>query len=149
MNAKQKNFILRRLIPFISREHGRGFAMGTWKKNLPVGWVEEFDNISRKVPFCGTVACIGGTTQLLCHPKSHKQISNRTLGKIFGLSREQVQGLCFYWEPGDANCMEYAWPEKFADAFADAKTPYGKAMVAVRLLKEVVRTEGACLKTGN
>ena len=37
MNAKQKKFILNKLIPFILREEGRGFAMEVWKIKEEVG----------------------------------------------------------------------------------------------------------------
>lgn len=145
MNAKSKKFILNKLIPFVTREHGCGFAMSTWKKKLPVGFSAEFDDLEREIPVCGTVACLGGSTQLLRYPKVRAQMSWKAMGKILGISEEQAHGLFFYWKPADRRYGNYAWPKKFAVAFGNAKTPYGKAMVAVRLLKEVVKTEGACL----
>ncbi len=34
MNAKQKKFITEKLIPFILRAEGNGFAMDTWKQDF-------------------------------------------------------------------------------------------------------------------
>jgi hypothetical protein len=150
MNATQKKFILRKLIPFISQEHGRGFAMSTWvnRSNGPGDLLEE-DSVERRVPKCGIVACIGGSIQLL----AKRNTGVRGAAKILGLTEKQTDALFHRWENGDEidfdGSLRTAWPEKFRRAFANARTAYGKAMVAVRLLKEVVKTEGACLNSGN
>ena len=143
MNAKQKKFILNKLIPFITREHGRGFGMENWRYRAPVGEISYQDGVERKVPVCGTVACIGGSTQILCDTRAR---CNRAMGRILGLTPNQAGGLFYRWEADDDPYGgKFKWPEKFSAAFERAKTPYGKAMVAVRLLKEVVRTNGECL----
>jgi hypothetical protein len=143
MNARQKNFILNKLIPFITREHGRGFGMSSWRWAGTPGEISAQDNVERKIPVCGTVACIGGSVQILKKSKA----KDRGLAKILGLTTRQVKGLFYRWEPGCYTDEVTAWPEKFAVAFDKAITPYGKAMVAVRLLKEVVKTNGQCLET--
>lgn len=149
MNAKQKKFILKKLIPFVAREHGRGFAMSTWvNKDDGAGAEAYHDDAPRIVPVCGTVACLGGSTQILAKSRTSSilgRASNRTLARILGLTAAQASGLFFYWEPDDDFCHTHAWPRTFQTKFAQARTPYGKAMVAVRLLKEVVRTNGECL----
>ena len=145
MNATQKKFILKKLIPFITREHGCGFGMSNWRYEALPGVFASQDEVERRVPVCGTVACLGGSTQILAKTRA----KSRGLSKILGITKKQADGLFYRWEPDDYQGNGTAWPEKFAVAFSRAKTPYGKAMVAVRLLKEVVKTSGECLETGN
>jgi hypothetical protein len=137
MNKVQKRFILRKLIPFILREQGRGFAMSTWAdKHLAKGSRFEFDEVERLTPVCGTVACIGGSVDVL---KGYKTRTWRRAAKALGLSDLQANTLFFRWDVGDG------WPERFRHAYAKAKQPLTKAKVACALLREVVRTNGACL----
>ena len=147
MNQRQKDFILKKLIPFISREHGRGFAMATWKtSDLEPGSRGCLDDVVRTIPVCGTVACIGGSVQILKNIGGAR-FSDFGMGytRALGLTLDQVKGLFYSWEVGGDHDYTCSWPEKFARQFEKARTPYGKSQVAVRLLKEVVRTEGACL----
>jgi hypothetical protein len=142
MNAKQKNFITKKLIPFILREQGRGFGMTYWNTEedceTEAGDIFSIDGLSRKVPVCGTVCCIGGSIE---HLMGRRAIAS----KILGLTRNQVQGLFYNWEEEFPNDGLFGWPEKFAKQFEARKSPLGKAKVAVALLKEVVRTNGKCL----
>ena len=145
MNAKQKKFILNKLIPFILREEGRGFAMSAWcHRNLPVGEEMFYDDTAREVPVCGTVACIGGSAQLL------SSINGRPVANwertIMGLTDEQADGLFYRREQGNQKRWGVGWPDKFAIRYKKAATPLGKAKVAVALLKEVVKTNGKCLE---
>jgi hypothetical protein len=150
MNATQKKFILNKLIPFMLREHGNGFAMDTWRstyENNPEEikrWgLEDFDDVKHKPPSCGTVACIGGSIQLL------KKISDgreKQLANAIGLTEDQANGLFYHWDDGSA---DFGWPGKYINRFEKAKTPLAKAKVAVALLKEVVRTDGKCLERKN
>lgn len=143
MNAKSKKFILNKLIPFIIREHGRGFGMSNWLYKDTPGHISHQDNVKREVPVCGTVACIGGSCQIL----AKTNVKSLGLSKILGITRDQADGLFYRWEPRDDLNFSTAWPAKFATAFEDAQTPYRKAMVAVRLLKEVIKTNGECLNS--
>jgi hypothetical protein len=132
MNQRQKNFILNKLIPFISREHGRGFGMDTWITTALDPSESYFaDGVERAVPVCGTIPCIVGSITILKKLGEHGG-TTQNLAKILGLDFNQACALFFEW-----------------DRIKRAKTPYGKAQVAVRLLKEVVRTEGACLNPPN
>ena len=151
MNAKQKKFILKKLIPFVAREHGRGFAMSTWVTKKPEGELLLVDDVERPVPVCGTVACLGGSTQTLCNFRNGTRTGlsamHKRIARILGLTAYQASGLFYNWEPNDDHDHPYSWPKTFATQFYRAKTPYGKAMVAVRLLKKVVATNGECLKS--
>lgn len=144
MNAKQKNFILKKLIPFILREQGRGFAMSSWIRKRRAGSLLDEDDISREVPVCGTVCCIGGSVQVLANVRTQAAIAEK-----IGLTINQTNGLFYDWYGyGDTgnDGHEYGWPEKFATRFLKAETPYRKAQAAVALLKEVVKTNGDCLR---
>ncbi len=146
MEAEHKQFIRRKLIPFILREHGRGFAMGTWcNVKLPVGELCEFDGIKRTIPVCGTAACIGGSVNFI--QKSRNLDMPFKAAQTLGLTREQAKGLFYYWEP-DAE-SNYRWPRSFVLRFERCTTAWGKACVAVALLREVMRTNGECLGPHN
>lgn len=147
MNKAAKKFIEKKLIPFVQREAGNGFAMSTWKQpytqqdiDANFGAKEEFDSVEHRVPACGTVACLGGSIQVLTGKRGMGPLS-----KAIGLSKDAADGLFYNWLSGDINPQGYGWPTKFAVAFGKAKTPRGKAGVAVRLLREVIRTNGECL----
>lgn len=147
MNAKQKNFITKKLIPFILREQGRGFGMEFWKSNYEPDTEIVRDDVLRKVPVCGTVCCIGGSITYLIGKRKAS-----TAGAAIGLTEDQSFGLFYEWSSGgrhigDDGC-NYGWPIKFTEKFANASTAYQKAKVAASLLKEVVRTNGDCLKRG-
>ncbi len=141
MTARAKRFIEKRLIPFLLREHGRGFAMDEWVKHRPPGSSFYGDEVTRAVPKCGTVACIGGS---VCYLKQLRKSATRKVAAAVGLEPDAAQGLFMEWQGGQT-AEGFGWPETFAQAFAKAETPYRKAQVAVRLLRQVVKTEGACL----
>lgn len=149
MNAAQKRFIRRKLIPFILREHGHGFQMHGWIEYETPGSRVECDGILRKVPKCGTICCIGGSVQIL---KSLAGRGTFACAEALGLTGLQARGLFYHWDgeesyvdDTDGSYHFYGWPEKFATAFAQRKSAFGKARVAVRLLEEVIKTNGACL----
>jgi hypothetical protein len=148
MNAEHKKFIRTKLIPFILREQGRGFAMEDWcNSGLAAGetwrgW-QKFE-VSREVPKCGTVACIGGS---VCHLSGEDITRITDTAEYIGLTKEQGYALFYgvsaeFAEPSDAGL----WPERFRTAYVNRKTPLGKAKVAVALLREVMRTNGKCLE---
>lgn len=157
MNAKQKKFILDKLIPFIMREQGRGFEMSDWRferrdgayrEGTKLGFYESGD-LKKDVewPKCNTVACIGGSAELLL--KTGREIDT---AKKLGLSEGEFNGLCYCWEKRQISDLDSttskkwgAWPEKYMARWAAAKTKLAKAKVACDLLREVVKTEGKCL----
>lgn len=153
MNATQKKFILKKLIPFILREQGRGFIMEDWAlTDLEPGKIIQMDGVTRKAPACGTVCCIGGSTEFLKHRCSLGTQNEVLIASDLGLTLDQTHGLCYNWEGLSTHAGEdgnrYAWPMKFKMEFAARTTTLGKARVAVRLLQEVVRTNGECLNQG-
>jgi hypothetical protein len=135
MNTRQKKFILEKLIPFMEREGGNGFAMEEWKDEY-VKEDEYFDGVKHRAPKCGTVACIGGSIQILGR--------GRLATTLTGLDEDKLEGLFHDWEVGLEG--DYGWPGGYRREFKKAKTARGKMRVAVRLLREVVKTEGACLR---
>ena len=144
MNIKQKKFILEKLIPFILREEGRGFGMDVWLwSNMSEGSLAAYDGVVRKIPVCGTAACIGGSAQILLHPRPIMHMDWQKTAKDLGLPKRLAHGLFFVYT-GSNNAP--SWPKKFAREFEKAKTPFNKAQVATALLKEVVKTNGRCLE---
>jgi hypothetical protein len=148
MNAQQKKFILKKLIPFILREQGRGFGMESWILDETPGYLSYVDDVPRAVPVCGTICCIGGSIEVLCGLPSSAMSRTKIVANKIGLTLDQANGLFYEWTNGNVgkDGHVYGWPAKFAKRFARASTPYKKARVAVALLKEVVKTEGECLK---
>lgn len=127
-----KKFILNHLIPFILRDAGHGFAMDSWKEPAPKedgGKEYSFDDIYRRAPACGTVACIGGSIQCLTGLRLN---ADRKMAHLLGITPDEVEGLFYSW-------MEYedGWPKKFAERFTQAETPYQKARVACALLRQI------------
>lgn len=145
MNTKQKSLTIRKLIPFILRDRGRGFAMQRWIGRVPRGSRFFRDGIERVGPSCGTVACIGGSIQLLTHSRAGltTDADERLVQRTLGLTHRQVETLCYGWEQSVGGAPP--WPERFRRRYARARTPLGKARVACALLREVVRTNGSCL----
>jgi hypothetical protein len=130
----RKNFILKELIPFILREEGRGFGMGYWMEKGPIGARLSVDGIPRGIPRCGTVACIGGSVNVLAG--GYEEDAAAT---ALGLSSRRAHTLFYGWERN--------WPKRFSQGYRNAHTTLGKANVVVRLLREVVRTNGKVLDT--
>lgn len=137
MTAENKKFITKKLIPFVLREQGRGFAMSVWDLAVTAGAVRKIDDVLRVIPKCNTVACIGGSIQVLSGGVAN---STERAAPLLGLSYGRAHGLFYGWEVGHGG-----WPKEFALRYARAKTTLGKARVAVALLREVVRTNGKVL----
>ena len=149
MTKEQKKFLTNTLSKFILRDHGRAFHMSYWRRLVSTVHID--DPIPIPIPACGTICCIGGSAAVLL---GKTEAGFRRLGgdktkmaSLLGLTYDQVDGLFYYWHLRARNeFIDYAWPHKFAVAYEKAKTPLGRAKVAVRLLKEVARTNGECLK---
>lgn len=150
MNDEQKKFVEERLIPFILREQGNGFAMQVWQCNfkdvgeeLGVEKIKDgfvFDGVFHQKPVCDTVCCIGGSIEMLTGCRNELTIAK----DILGLKLDQVNAIFYGWQGKGENC----WPEKFVKLYQSAQTSLEKANVAVELLKEVVKTNGNCMVTG-
>lgn len=133
MTSKQKQFILKKLIPFVLREQGRGFCMEVWRKSFNSRSLISFDGIDRRIPSCGSVCCIGGSIEVL---KRKKELGFEETGKLIGLNFSQSFKLF---------TERIEWPEKYETQWNAAKTALAKAKVAAALLREVVRTDGMVL----
>lgn len=135
-------FIKKELIPFILREHGRGFAMSTLLSRKLAGSEEEFDEVSRIVPSCGIVCCIKGSVAVIKGINLNVEGYDRKIVRAMGLTKKEAYGLFYDWKGKGISC---AWPRMFAKRFFRCKTPLSKAKVAVALLEEVCRTDAKCL----
>lgn len=142
MTKEQKKFLMVTLPKFIVREQGRGFGMDGWMLHDSPGQVARFDHTDRIIPKCGTVACIGGSTEHLLKLECNGSFSS--VADALGLDYEVAHGLCYGWEPSNKEEV-FSWPPKFAEAYAKAKTPLAKAKIAADLCKLVGKTEGKCL----
>lgn len=140
MTDEVKKLYEEKLIPFILREQGNGFAMESWTQGVKPGNNLEFDGVLHDFPQCGTVCCIGGSLEIIkCRFLTKLEASD-----LLGLSDQERYGLFYCWTSSDRG-RGYRWPDEFIDRFEEASTPLEKAHVAVDLLREVVRTEGECL----
>jgi len=140
MTKKQKTFVLKRLVPFILREQGRGFGMDYWMRTgITPGdeWI--VDGVARRAPRCGTVCCIGGSINFL-KTKGKEEFGPATAAEHIGLSYDRACSLFYGWTGEYADVR--SWPEPYLSDYEEANTPYRKARVAVRLLREIVRTDG-------
>jgi hypothetical protein len=124
------------------REQGRGFGMSVWIEDYKPGDKQRIDNVSRKIPVCGTAACIGGSIAFL---NGDKNWWTEQSGGAIGLSEEKAAALFHGWTT--KYVADGQWPAKYQERYKKAKTPLGKAKVAVALLNEVVKTNGDCLIT--
>lgn len=142
---KVRDFILKKLIPFIMREQGRGFGMDRWlAQDIDVSTINR-DGITRPTPPCNTVACIGGSIQFLT---DYRRADTEELGKLLGLSAFETNGLFYEWNDRnneDGVQHQYRWPTSFQNRFARVKTTRGKAAVACDLLRKIANEGGACL----
>lgn len=143
ITKKQKTFIRETLIPFILRHEGAGFAMNRWKDEYLIsGQTTWADNIGRTVPPCGTVACIGGSTQFLCKLNT---MSSNVLGRRLGLTAAEAQGLFYGYDGPEEGGL--GWPRRYRIQFYRADTPLAKAKIAVKMLEKVIETNGKILHT--
>lgn len=142
---KVRSFILKKLIPFIMREQGRGFGMNGWlAEDIDVSTINR-DDITRPTPPCNTVACIGGSIEFLT---DYRHRDAEKLGKLLGLSALEANGLFYQWDDsnnGGGVQRQYRWPTSFQNRFARVKTTRGKAAVACDLLRKIANEGGACL----
>lgn len=137
MTTKQKQFIRRKLIPFILRERGRGYVQTDFIVHGEPGETYCSDDYALvQYPSCGTVACIAGSIAVL-RRKGHK-MSMEQAARILGLSGQRSNRLFSPYVSDD-------WPEPYASRFAARRTPLGRAKVAAALLLEVAHTSGAVL----
>lgn len=163
MNKEQKEFIRKKLIPFIRRENGKGFSMWNW---LSLGLAYP------TAPKCGTIACIGGSIELLMlqeknliktDDKDHFVYMGReplddvgeltipVLGKRIGLSTDEAHALFYDFGVNDEPVIQkdgsqYGWPLKYRKAYVKCRSSKAQAEVAISLLRAVVRTNGKVLR---
>lgn len=137
MNAKQKRFVVERLIPFILRDAGRGFAMETWNSEFTDGR-DRFDGILRRAPSCGSVHCIGGSIAALKGRVGSPMFSSNfaRVGRDIGLNQDYADKL---FSASILNGHPYMWPERYRKLYRGARSTIAKARVAVSLLRKIVK----------
>lgn len=144
MTRKQQRFLMETLPSYILREQGRGFAMSHWTiEKLTPGLVLDLDQVKRAVPSCGTVACIGGSSQVLLAASGVGLVG---LSRRLGITTAECSGLFYNWESiyADPECG-CAWPARFIGRYRTASTPFKKAQIAAELCRLVGQTKGKCL----
>jgi hypothetical protein len=94
------------------------------------------------VPACGTVACIGGWADILGAARGAKirEFSFDRARKLLGLDEDQ--GIRLFDYITDETRPWLTWPDQFTDAYLAAKTPRGRARVAVRRIDHFIATKG-------
>jgi hypothetical protein len=116
-------------------EEPRRFNMSLFVFNQ--GEIEDLPKNER--PPCGTMACIAGWAVMLAdgppaiiNDDYYLTVEDRAV-EVLGLNEEQVGAL--FYDP--------AWPEKYADAYENARTPRQRARVAARRIDHFIKTNGA------
>lgn len=137
MTAAQKRFVREKLIPFILRDHGRGFAMQGWIAqvsciNFDADGIAVIDGIDHPRPACDTICCIGGSISALIQQYHPKRIR-----EALGLSDDQADALFYHWDDDPHRHGDLSWSKSYREAFAKAKTPLDKAKVACQLLEDM------------
>ena len=134
-----KEFIETKLIPFILRDRGRGFVMQRWIMNISKGdeIVAGLGGIpAREAPSCGTVACIGGSIELLT---GLYKSDIAAISSLLGISSENAHALFYGWIPTSLTNAPRLWPKSFRARFKKARTAYTKARVATSLLRQIAK----------
>lgn len=105
-------------------------------------------------PVCKTQACLAGEAVLAVGTGRILESGGIALGegdypahveildqatKDLGLSRDQATRLFFFkgWKQ-----PKLGWPDKFAEAYENAKTPQGRLYVAIRRVEHFLATKG-------
>jgi hypothetical protein len=89
------------------------------------------------IPKCRTVACIGGWMALLTAKNPHRvtTLSVPKLQRALGVPRDNVFALiAFTWT------RIGGWPDRFREAYNNARTPRAKARIAVRRIEHFIKT---------
>lgn len=138
-----KAFCDKFLFPAMRREHGNGFAMQTWGIQIGPGVQNEFDDVVRPAPACGTVCCIGGTIENLTTGSENPA----ELGELLGLDHYDAYALFFRWNfkpghPEQALPETRCWPTDLQEKFKNARTPLQKERVAEQMVRLAVKTKG-------
>ena len=134
MNVK----LLRKIQKHILAEPRR-LAMCDWIQRGKPGQELTFQDgsvIGQTYAECGTAACIAGWAVILSSkrtPKDSDTVLDRAI-KILGITEYQSDSLFL---------RSLGWPQKFSQAYLAAKTPSGKARVAVRRIDHFIKTKGA------
>lgn len=151
MTKAGRQFILEKLIPFVEREHGNGFAMSQWHRRYLTPGTEsmDFDDVFRICPVDGSVCCLGGSIAvLLGRPAGFDAAESPELAAALSLTIKQAAGLFLNWrnERARTALQKYCWPRKYRNAYQRANTPAAKAAVAVRLLRQLAAEGGQILR---
>lgn len=106
-------------------------------------WVNRDLAKERHTP-CGTVGCLAGMAVHMegRDPYEAQWRVQDEAEEILGLDRETSNRL-FFTESMHPLRKAEKWPPKFDRAYAKAKTPRGRARVAVRRIDHFIATKGA------
>jgi hypothetical protein len=87
-------------------------------------------------PACGTVACIGGWINIFTMKKepSPSDLHERHLARVLGIPISHIYALV-----AGTGALD-GWPVEFEDAYDNAKTPRGRAIVAAKRIEHFIKT---------
>jgi hypothetical protein len=110
-----------------------------WQDTWITGDEDRIKEINGSVPDCKTMACIGGWACIL--GSNALNASAGELSALLGVDNGAVGRLIDY--VGYTDPENSSWPRKYVTAYAKAKTPAGRARVAVRRIDHFIKTKGA------
>lgn len=140
--------LLRRIEREIKKEPRR-FNMNDWvDTNASESLAKKF------VPPCNTTACIAGWATLLSHKYKKDDAPDLPLPKTFRQKAEHLQEISEYYEGVGQQALALTenqalnlffvdyWPEPYQTEHRFAKTPEGKAKVAIARIEHFIKTKG-------
>lgn len=129
MNIK----LLRRVQKFLLAEPRR-FDMCNWVQ------AAEYSVLLEKPP-CGTACCIAGAAVIL----DRKIDPGKALAALNGVNIPNAARTALGLTFGQEDQLFYTggWPQKFQDAYYQAKTPLQRAKIGVARIDRFIKTKGA------
>lgn len=130
-----RRFVKEYLFPAMRREHGNGFAMAVWRRDIRADGFDGLDDLyNRQAPTCNSVMCIGGTMVAIVGTDNEEM-----LAKILRLPLDDRGS------EDDAKALFSKWQSNFgpwyglSQAFKDAKTPQQKERIAEKAVMAAIK----------
>jgi hypothetical protein len=119
------------------QEHPTQFNMEWWFKNT--------NAVGGRAGGCGTAACIGGWAVFLKRRvKSLDKLQGQFIPALAGadIQEEAALYLGLHYPGTDRLFVPTEWPDKFREAYENAKTAKEAAQVAVKRIHNFIKTGG-------
>lgn len=131
-NSKLNVRLLRRIKRHILEEPNR-LVMRTLGKIGVAGEMFHGDSGPQSFPKCGTAACIAGWACSLSGQSIYA--GAQVAGELLGLPY-----IDDYSGPANALFFTFDWPQRFKDAYNDARTPTKRAKIAADRIEHLIKT---------